>query len=338
MRDILETVQGWIADSRRIALATVTETWGSAPRGVGAKMAVTGETAIIGSVSGGCVETAVIGECLATLKDGKVRLLQYGVSDDNACEVGLTCAGRMGVLVEPLDLTWWQTVVARTGQEKPAITLTVLSGEHAGAKALSDGATLLYTNGLPEMAHEAFADAGAAALQSGRSEIAGMEVLIDVQRPRPHLIVIGGVHIAMPLAQFAQIVGFRVSIVDPREVFATPERFPGASAISHRYPDRALPDLGIDADTYVAVLTHDPKIDDKALITALPSPARYIGVLSSRKTHEKRLVRLREAGLSEELLARIHTPIGLDIGARTPEEIAVGIMAEILAVRNGKMR
>lgn len=338
MRDILETVQRWIAEDRRIALATVTETWGSAPRGVGSRMAVTDDMAMIGSVSGGCVETVVIREAMEARADGRPRLLQFGVSDDDAWEVGLTCGGRIGVLVEPLDRAWWAVAAARVMADQPVITLTILNGDHVGAKAASDGVTLIYTAALPDSAGVAFAAAAAAAAKPGRAEVAGYEVMIDVQRPRPHLILIGGVHIAMPLTAFAKQVGFRVSLIDPRRVFATPERFPDAAAISHRYPDRALPELGLDADTYVAVLTHDPKIDDKALITALPSPARYIGVLSSRKTHEARLERLRKAGLSEELLARIHTPIGLDIGANTPEEIAVGVMAEILAVRSGKIR
>jgi xanthine dehydrogenase accessory factor len=171
--------------------------------------------------------------------------------------------------------------------------------------------------------------------KSGLSVLGDYEVMVDVHRPRPHLIIIGGVHIAMPLQGFARQVGFRVSIVDPRRAFATAERFPEVSAILHQYPDKALPELGLDEDTYLAVLTHDPKIDDPALITALPSSAPYIGVLSSSRTHEKRSARLAEKGITAELLSRVNTPIGIDIGAKTPEEIALCILAEIVAVRNG---
>lgn len=335
MRDIIETVSQWIEEDRQIALATVTETWGSAPRGVGAKMALTDEMAMTGSVSGGCVETAVIREGIESLKDGKPRLLNYGVSDDTAWEVGLTCGGKISVYVEPLDRQWWRLVTKQIKSDMPAVTLTIVEGDHAGTKALYEYQTLLYASAeLPRDADTAFFETGTKAVKSGRAQVAGYEVMIDAERPRPHLILVGGAHVAMPLADFAHRLGFRVSLVDPRRVFATPERFPVVAAISHRYPDRALPELGLDADTYVAVLTHDPKIDDKAILAALPSPARYVGVLSSKKTHVSRLERLREAGLSDDLLARIHTPIGLDIGASTPEEIALCIMAEIIKVRN----
>ena len=160
-------------------------------------------------------------------------------------------------------------------------------------------------------------------------------LMVDMQVERPHLILIGGVHVSIPLQAMATQVGFRVSIVDPRSAFASAERFPDAANILHSYPDKALPQLGLDRSTYLAVLTHDPKIDDPALITALPAKIPYVGVLSSGRTHRQRVARLQEAGLSDDLIARIRTPIGIDIGASTPEEIAVCILAEIIAVRNG---
>ena len=159
--------------------------------------------------------------------------------------------------------------------------------------------------------------------------------MVDLQVERSHLILIGGVHVSIPLQAMATQVGFRVSIVDPRAAFASEERFPDVANILHSYPDKALPQLGLDRSTYLAVLTHDPKIDDKALITALPANIPYVGVLSSGRTHRQRVARLKEAGLSDELIAQIRTPIGIDIGASTPEEIAVCILAEIIAVRNG---
>lgn len=337
MLDILEMVNSWLAEERSIALAIVSKTWGSAPRREGSKLAVTADLGMIGSVSGGCVEGAVMEEARAGLKDGKPRLLKFGVADDTAWEVGLTCGGRIHVYVEPLDLEWWQLVSKAVSEDKTSTTITVLEGDLAGEKALFDSwNTVQYsTSGLSESQITDFQNLSKTQAVSGQITHNEMELMIDVVSSRPHLIIIGGVHVAIPLQAIAQIMGFRVSIIDPRSAFATEERFPDVSAIKHTYPDKALQELGLDKNTYLAVLTHDPKIDDKALTTALPSDASYIGVLSSERTHEKRTKRLREAGISNELIERIYTPIGLDIGSKNPEEIALGIMAEIIAVRNG---
>jgi xanthine dehydrogenase accessory factor len=331
MRDIMDTVNQWLDQEQAIALATVVATWGSAPRGVGAKMAVTADMAMVGSVSGGCVETAVVEEALEALANNQPKLLHFGVSDDMAWDVGLTCGGRISVFVEPLDRRWWEIVTGKLTQNETATTVTVLEGDQAGQKVLlgPDSAALLSTADNPERL------ASLSTQRSGQSTLDDRAVMVDHHQVRPHLIIIGGVHVAMPLKNYAHELGYRVSLIDPRQVFATPERFPDVEAIHHSYPDKALADIGLDRESYVAVLTHDPKIDDKALIAALPSDAPYVGVLSSSRTHEKRLQRLREAGLSETELARIRTPIGIDIAAQTPEEIALCIMAEIVAVRNG---
>jgi xanthine dehydrogenase accessory factor len=159
--------------------------------------------------------------------------------------------------------------------------------------------------------------------------------MVDIVNPRPHLIIVGGVHVAMPLQAMARMLGFRVSLIDPRQAFATKERFPDVDSISHEYPTKALAKLGLDKDSYLAVLTHDPKIDDQALISALPANIAYVGVLSSSRTHEKRTARLKEAGISDDLFEQIYTPIGIGLGGMNPEEIALGIMSEIIAVRNG---
>lgn len=334
MRDILDTVNQWLENNESVALATVVATWGSAPRGVGAKMAVTADMAMVGSVSGGCVETAVVEESLKALSKNRPKLLHFGVSDDTAWDVGLTCGGKISVFVEPLDKQWWHLVTERQAQNQQSTTITLLEGERAGQKLLlgSDDSRL-YSS-----ADDTDALATLVEQRSGQTSLDDMAVMVDHHQVRPHLIIIGGVHVAMPLKNFAHELGFRVSLIDPRQVFATPERFPDVEAIHHSYPDKALADLGLDRETYVAVLTHDPKIDDKALITALPSNVAYVGVLSSSRTHEKRLQRLREAGLSDDALARIRTPIGIDIAAQTPEEIALCIMAEIVAVRNGAIK
>ena len=337
MLDILDAINHWLAQNRQVALATVVKTWGSAPRREGAKMGVNAEMAMIGSVSGGCVEGAVVEEALLGLSENKPRLLKFGVADDMAWEVGLTCGGSIEVFVEPLDKLWWDALADLAAGDRFGATVTILDGDLIGEKLLLDGAgeTLYQTAGLPESTKaqmKAIADTSA---KSGMTAMGDTRVMVDLQIERSHLILVGGVHVAIPLSAMAMAAGFRVSIIDPRAAFASHERFPDVAHISHKYPDKALPELGLDRSVYLAVLTHDPKIDDPALLTALPANVPYVGVLSSGRTHKQRVARLREAGLSDELISRIQTPIGIDIGAGTPEEIAVCILAEIIAVRNG---
>jgi xanthine dehydrogenase accessory factor len=334
MLDILETVNQWLAENRRIALATVVQTWGASPRQAGAKMAVAHDMAMIGSVSGGCVETAVVQEALKSLKDGKPRLLNYGVSDDTAWDVGLSCGGKISIYVEPLDTTWWQHAADLVRQDSAHKTVTILQGDHVGQKILiaDDVSPYSTVNGSEQ---DALVQAAHACKTSGSTQAGDINIMVDVYQPRPRLIIVGGAHAAMALKNFAHQLGFRVVLIDPRKAFATPERFPDVEMISHKYPDKILPEIGITSETYVAVLTHDPKIDDPALRVTLPSPAPYIGVLSGKRTHEKRLERLTQAGIDPQLFARIHTPIGIEIGAKTPEEIALCVIAEIVAVRNG---
>jgi xanthine dehydrogenase accessory factor len=331
MFDILETVNLWLATGKQVALATVVETWGSAPRQAGAKMAVTSDMAMIGSVSGGCVETAVVSEMIDSLDDGKPRLLHFGVSDDTAWDVGLACGGKITVYVESLDTAWWQRLAEY--ENRAFTTITVLSGEQAGAKLLL-AETPISSVPLPPDMLDAVTRAAQDMTTTTRTQVEGVDALIEVYRPSPRLIIIGGAHVAMALKQYAHLLGFRVLLIDPRKAFATQERFPDVERISHEYPDKALKSITLDRDTYVAILTHDPKIDDPALQTVLPSQAAYVGVLSSRRTHEKRLERLAGLGVDSALFSRIHTPIGVDISAKSPEEIALSIMAEIIAVKN----
>lgn len=338
MLDILETMNRWLAEERAVALATVVETWGSAPRRVGSKMGITGQMSMIGSVSGGCVEGAVVEEALAGLGEGRPRLLKFGVADDMAWEVGLTCGGSIKVFVEPLDAMWWDALAELALNDNFGVTVTFLEGERIGEKVMLDnaGEVIYRSPNLSGDLLDAMRSAAAESHKSGVTVIGGERVMVDMQIERPHLILIGGVHVAIPLQAMARQVGFRVSIVDPRAAFASEERFPDVANITHSYPDKALPQLGLDRSAYLAVLTHDPKIDDRALITALPANIPYVGVLSSGRTHRQRVARLKEAGLSDELIAQIRSPIGIDIGASTPEEIAVCILAEIIAVRNGQ--
>lgn len=335
MFDIIETVDFWLSQNRPVALATVTRTWGSAPRREGSKMGISSDLAMAGSVSGGCVEGAVIQEALAALEDKQPRLLKFGVADDMAWSVGLTCGGKIHVFVEPLDVDCWNLLQQRINNDQLTTTITILEGDLAGQKAMFGDDLLYKTAGLPDDNLASLQQIAETTHRSGQMTWQDTEIMVDVNNPRPHLIIIGGVHVAIPLQAFARQLGFRVSIIDPRKAFASPERFPDVETILHSYPDKALPQLGLDRNTYLAVLTHDPKIDDKALIAALPTDVPYVGVLSSSRTHEKRTKRLQDAGLSDDLIERIYTPIGIDLGSLTPEEIALGIMAEIVAVRNG---
>ncbi len=333
MFDILETVNRWLAAEKPVALATVVATWGSAPRAVGAKMAVTADMEMIGSVSGGCVETAVVEAALNVLESGVPQLLSFGVSDEQAWDVGLACGGKIQVWVEALDCAWWQTVTTALADEQPVTSLTLLDGADAGAKLVLDAQNeaLYASHSLTGEQTAAFAAASYPA--SGLASLLERSVLVDVMQPRAHLIIVGGVHIAMALSSFARTLGMRVTLIDPRSAFATPERFPEI-AISHQFPAKALANVTLGAGTFLAVLTHDPKIDDPAVIAALNSDAVYIGVLGSQRTHQQRLERLRQHGFGEDALARLHAPIGLSIGAKTPEEIALAIMAQIVEVKN----
>lgn len=336
MFDIIQTVKKWLKSDEPIVLATVTRTWGSAPRREGAKMAFRRDLSMIGSVSGGCIEGTVIEEGLVALKKGQGRLLTFGVADETAWEIGLSCGGKINIFVEPLNKICWDLAAKAVQSEKSASIITILSGDLPGEKIFFDAELKpqYCSDRLSEKAIKEF-QALAAQNPTGQYTWRETEIMLEVFTPRPHLMIIGGVHIAIPLEIFARTMGFRVSIIDPRSAFASEARFPQIETILHSYPDEALPQLGLDKHSYLAVLTHDPKIDDKAIVTALASDAAYIGVLSGAKSHEKRKARLLDAGVSPEQLERIYTPIGLDIGAKTPEEIALGIMAQIIAVRNG---
>ena len=333
MRDILPDIDRWLEAGEAVALATVVETWGSAPRSPGGKMAATASGRIAGSVSGGCVEGAVVEACRETLRTGRPRLLRFGVADETAWSVGLACGGTVEVFVERLDPDFY----ARARRE-------ILSGRTFGSAVAISGPEedlgRRFASGEPP--RDRLGESAAAALREivaeGRSRrvaAGGAELFVDVERPAPTLVVVGGVHIAIPLVALARSLGFRTVVVDPRESFANPDRFPTADRLVLLWPDRALAEIGVDDSTAIAVLTHDPKLDDPALTAGLASRAFYVGALGSRRTQQKRRERLLAAGVPEERLARLRAPIGLPLGGRSPEEIALAILAEIVAVRNG---
>ena len=299
-----------------VALVTVIETWGSAPRPVGSMMLVDADGGMEGSVSGGCVEGAVVLEAQEALEDGRPRELRYGVADEDAFRVGLACGGEIRLLVQPvgsgLPVEVLEAVVAARERSEPIALGFPLAGE-GRARVLP-----------VEEAQDALA--------AGRSRVAeGGDLFIALFDTPLRLILVGGVHIAQELAPMARACGFAPVVVDPRSAFASEARFPGMS-LHHDWPDEALAALAPDHRTAVVTLTHDPKLDDPALQVALASPAFYIGCLGSRRTHAARLQRLAEAGATAEQLERLHGPVGLAIGARGAAEIAVSILAEIISV------
>jgi len=350
MREALKALQAWTQAGQPAALATVVRTWGSAPRRPGAKMAVSQAGEMAGSVSGGCVEAAVVEEALRTLQSGAPKLLHFEVQDEAAWEVGLTCGGRLEVFVEPVaglrqtapsGRTVFDELQSSLDQEQPVVRVVVVRGPEGmlgrSAVILPDGRIIgelepALTDGL-RLEAQAAVKSGLADRKMFSLQGDEVEVFLDPLMPPPTLVIVGAVHIAIVLTRLAKALGFRVVIVDPRRSFNTPERFPDADALVTLWPDEGLQQVGLTQATAVAVLSHDPKLDDPALLTALRSPAGYVGALGSRATDALRRQRLLEAGLKEEELARLHAPIGLDLGGDSPEEIALSILAEIVATR-----
>jgi len=327
--DALQSAIRWMADKHNVAMATVTRTWGSAPRPGGSLMAVREDGAFAGSVSGGCVEGAVIGEAQAALNDGKARNLKYGVSNEDAWAVGLACGGTIEIHVAP---------VTKTEQRETYSTLERAREQHRAAVLATDLASgesrLLFPG---QTSAGALAEAAVKAARRDEStsvDADGKSWFLTVFNPPLDLAIIGAVHIAQPLARMAALADYAVRIIDPRTAFATAERFPNV-ALSHDWPDEALKSTPLSARSAIVALTHDPKLDDPALSEALRSPAFYIGALGSKQTHARRLERLKAQGFSEADLSRIHGPIGLNIGARSPAEIAVAILGEMTAVLRG---
>ena len=316
---IPEIALGWHRDGLGAALATVVETWGSAPRQAGSQLAISGEGNIMGSVSGGCVEGAVVTEALEALQDGTPRLLTFGVSDETAFAVGLACGGTIRVLVEP---------IGQGGHRLSETLLQDIVNARQQRRALAYAiSTTTWHRDLLLPGQDGAADA------RFRSDRSGMEEdgrFIAIQNPPLRMIIVGAVHIAQPLVSMARSCGYDPVLIDPRATFGSSERFPG-EVIVDDWPDDAMAALKPDARTAIVTLTHDTKLDDPAIRIALESDCFYLGCLGSTRTHAKRVDRLKEAGFSDDQIARIHAPVGLDIGAKTPAEIAVSIMAQITA-------
>ena len=341
MKDVMEVVGDWVGGGDPVALATVVDTKKSAPQPPGTKMAINEAGRMAGAVSGGCVEGQVVQVAEGILRGGPPQLLEYGIADEDAWDVGLPCGGEISIWVETYDDGGLAGRFRELGLQggRGALT-TVLEGTDVGAKLLllEDG-TRDGSLGAAEL-DETAAERAASAMWSEQSELYehdGQTLFVDVVAPPPRLIIFGAVDFAAQLAAAAKLAGWRAFVVDPRKRFATADRFPEAERVIAAWPDKALDELGgIDRATSIAVLTHDPKLDDAVLKIALRSDAQYIGAMGSRRAQEKRRERLLAEGLTDEELARLAAPIGLDIGALSAAETAISIMGEITAVRRGR--
>lgn len=358
--DLVPTLHTWLDEDVSFALAVVVQTWSSAPRPAGAMMAVAADGTAAGSLSGGCVEGAVHALALETLETGRAEAAHYGVSDDDALAVGLACGGKLDVVVVPLPAT---SAAARQALRAyvEAAAIASDSGTGAalalrlpavGADAPAAASPLMFVNaeealgdlGHPRLSEHVAQDARGLILtgmtrvleydETGARLGAGTRVLVTTCAPPARLLVFGAIDYAAALAELGRFLGYRVTVCDARPVFATPARFPAAHEVvvawPHRYLAAEVADGRVDPTAVVAVLTHDLKFDVPALLAAVRSPAGYIGALGSRRTNAKRVEALKEAGATDAEIARIHAPIGLDLGARTPQATAVSIFAEVL--------
>ncbi len=351
MRDILDPITGWWAADDTFGLATVVRTFSSAPREPGAAMAVSASGEVVGSVSGGCVEGAVYELATEVTASGEPVLRRYGISDDDAFAVGLTCGGIIDIFVEPVSNQRFAElgeIADAVRQGRPVAVATVIEGPGAlGARRIiwqDEHAT--GTLGAGDRLDEAVDDDARGMLAQGLTAVRRYgpdgerrrdELAIFVQSfaPAPRMLVFGAIDFAAAVAKAGKFLGYRVTVCDARPVFATASRFPDADEVITDWPHRYLSKVSTDERTVICVLTHDPKFDVPLLEVALRRPAAYIGAMGSRRTHDDRLARLRDAGLAEAELARLRSPIGLDLGARTPEETAVAIAAELIQLRWG---
>ncbi len=351
MKELLDTLAAWRAEGIDVGRAVVVRTFGSAPRPEGAVLLVAGDGRIAGSVSGGCVEGAAAEEIERARRTGRSRVIRYGISDEEAWDVGLACGGTIDVLVEPRVPGAVVVAAEASTRDAGAAVVTPLPvdsppatfGPHEpGEGAPPEPPIVVHAAGgmsgslgTAEL-DEALVEAARDALNRGTSrtiELGGRSLFIEAYPVRPRLVVVGAVQAAMSLVAFARELGYATVVVDGRAAFATPARFPDVDRLVVGWPDEVADDIGLGPDDAVAVLTHDVKFDEPAIVEALRRGCRYVGAVGSRKTQADRRERLRKAGVGEEALARLRGPIGLDLGGRAPAETALAIMSEIVATR-----
>jgi xanthine dehydrogenase accessory factor len=330
VRDVLSTLEGWIREGRRASLGTVVRTQRSAPRLPGSVMAVSESGEVAGSVTGGCVEPAVYIQSEEVLQGGPPRLASFGYADEDAMEVGLPCGGSVDVFIEPLDPELVARVADAVREERPIAYVTAIGGDEPGRPRLVER-----EGGGDEV------DAAARPLlalgRTGLVTVDGTDWFVSSIAPRPAMYVFGAIDFASSLARLGRFMGYRVTVCDPRAIFVTPARFPDADELVTEWPQEFIARAPVDERTAICVLTHDQKFDVPALLAALKTPAGYIGAMGSRNTTDRRRAALLAEGVTEDELARVHAPIGLSIGGKTPEEVAVAIGAEIVQVANAAL-
>jgi xanthine dehydrogenase accessory factor len=353
MKELLSTLESWQAEGASVGRAVVVRTFGSAPRPEGAVLLTTTDGRIAGSVSGGCVEGAAAEEIDRARATGRSRVIRYGISDEEAWDVGLACGGTIDVLVEPAVARPVVAAAEASLQDDGAAVVTILPpdappaefGAHepgAGAPpqpslVVREDGRLEGTVGSREL-DQALVDLAREALLRGTSRtvvLDGRQLFIEAYPVRPRLVVVGAVQAAMSLVAFARELGWATVVVDGRAAFATPERFPTVDRLVVGWPDEVADEIGLGRNDAVAVLTHDVKFDEPAIVEALRRECRYVGAVGSRKTQADRRARLLDAGVAPEALARLRGPIGLDLGGRAPAETALAIIAEVVAERYG---
>ncbi len=339
MQDLIEHIITWEQSGRSFAVATVIATWRSAPRSVGASMIIAEDLTVIGSVSGGCIEGQVIKSAQKVLKTGRSELMKFGISNEEAWSVGLSCGGGIEVFVQPfigqaidpLDRDIWRALRFDLLNNKACLMATVLDSSTSHLFIDRDDAIGDFANAIGKEALQSVLDGGKSMILSSH----GRQIFAQVFPAKDRLIIIGASHLSYDLVKLAQAQGFSVTVIDPRGIFSeslasicSPEQ------LITGWPAEELPQVELDKYVYAAVLTHDPKIDDQALQILLKADIAYVGALGSKKTQHKRCARLQEAGLSDQDIAQLHGPIGLDIGATSPAQIALSIMAQIIEVKN----
>jgi xanthine dehydrogenase accessory factor len=340
MNEIAAELAAWLAAGERVASATVVRVTGSAPRPAGATLIACAGARIAGSVSNGCVEAAVYEEAMAVLEDGRARVVNYGISDDVAFTVGLSCGGAIDVLVEPVGAFHRAALDAIRNDQPVVLVRAIEPAERVGTVAiLRDGNQQDWPDELRPLLVPALAASVEGLSRLARAPLAagqeGTFFLEAIAAPRL-LLIVGATHVGQALARLAKTLGFRVVVADPRAALANRDRFPDADDIVLAWPDEAIARSGARASASIVLLAHDPKFDRPGLVAALRTPAGYLGAIGSRRTNEERFEWLRTQGFGDADLGRIHAPVGLDIGARTAEETALAILAEVVAARSSR--
>jgi xanthine dehydrogenase accessory factor len=338
MREFLDTIDSFLQKGQKFAQATVIKTWGSAPRPVGSIMLICEDGTMAGSVSGGCVEGAIVSQTKEVLKTNTPKLLNYGVSDDEAWTVGLSCGGSIQVFLQPfisfIDEKMWEILRGCLVENKGCVLVTQLNNEvNKNHLVLSNGDIIGNTSDelLKNQALRAYHERKSQTFDWEEGKIRFSNVIM----PKQKLIIVGAAHITVDLVHLAHYFGYETIVIDPRGIFASKTDFPTPPDMLHiDWPAEILPDITLDNYTYAVMLTHDPKIDDQALHILLKSEVGYIGCLGSKKTHEKRVKRLSDSGFSEIEISKVHAPIGVDINAKSAREIALSIMSELIKVKN----